>query len=46
MTKILVDLSDEEDQTVEIYKAEHRLETKEGAVKEIIVAYKKTQSRK
>jgi hypothetical protein len=43
MTKILVDLSDEEDQTVEIYKAEHRLETKEEAVKEIVAAYKKSK---
>jgi len=36
MVKIQIDLADNEDRLVEIFKAENRLETKEIALKEMI----------
>ena len=36
MVKLQIDLSEEEDKIVEVYKAENRLETKEITVKKII----------
>ena len=36
MVKILVDLSEEEDKTVEVYKLVHKLKTKQEAIKEMI----------
>ena len=41
MPKIQITLSEEEDKYVEIYKAENRLESKEQAVKAIILENKK-----
>ncbi|MBS3141762.1 DUF2683 family protein [Candidatus Woesearchaeota archaeon] len=36
MVKILVDLSDEEDKIVEVYKVVNRLKTKQEAIKEMV----------
>ena len=38
--KIQIDLSDKENEIVSIYKIIHKLKTKSGAVKEIIMKYK------
>jgi hypothetical protein len=40
MTKILVDLSDEEDKAVEIYKLVNNLKTKEAAIKQMVLFFK------
>lgn len=36
MVKIQIDLTEEEDRLVEMFKAENRMETKESAVKEMV----------
>ena len=36
MVKILVDLADEEDKIVEVYKLVNRLKTKQEAIKEMV----------
>lgn len=36
MVKIQIDLTDDEDRLVEIFKAENRIDTKENSVKEIV----------
>lgn len=43
MPKIQIELSEEEDQVVEIYKAENKLANKEDAIKSIINRYKKAK---
>ena len=43
MPQLLIHLSDKEDKTVEIYKAEHSLDTKEQAVKKIIAEYEENR---
>lgn len=39
MTKIQIDLSDEEDRIVEIYKLANRLKTKEEAIKKMVIYF-------
>jgi hypothetical protein len=41
MVQVQVDLSDDENQIVEVYKAINKLETKEDAIKEMIMKHKK-----
>jgi hypothetical protein len=41
MPKIQIDLSDEEDQIVEVYKTANRLETKEQAIKNMIKGFRR-----
>jgi hypothetical protein len=43
MVKLQIDLGEEEDKIVSIYKIEHKLETKEQAVKELIQKSKKCE---
>ncbi len=45
MVKIQIELTEEEDRLVEIFKAENRLETKETAVKEMIKKSSKCKHR-
>jgi hypothetical protein len=40
MTKIQIDLSDEEDKLVEIYKLVNNLKTKEDAIKQMVRFFK------
>ena len=40
MKKILINLSDEEDKIVEIYKLVHNLKTKQDAVKQMVRYFK------
>lgn len=40
MTKILIDLSEEEDRLVEIYKLMNKLKTKQDAIKQMIGYFK------
>ena len=41
MVKVQIDLDDEEDKIVDVYRAEHRLGSKANAIKTIIRASKK-----
>ena len=43
MSKIQIDLSEEEDHIVELYQAENRLNNKREAIKGIIRDYKKAK---
>jgi hypothetical protein len=40
MVKILIDLSKDEDKTVEVYKLVHELKTKQEAIKQMIRYFK------
>ena len=40
MVKIMIDLSDEEDRLVEIYKLVHNLKTKQDAIKKMVRYFK------
>ena len=46
MVKVQVDLDDEEDKIVDIYRAEQRLKSKSNAIKGIIHTYQKSKGAK
>lgn len=40
MVKILIDLSEEEDRVVEVYKIVNKLKTKQDAIKDMVIYFK------